>query len=107
MAYKSMTEVAYKTLNIKRSGQSFADLWKEVCVTLEYNESQSIDKLSKFYNDIMLDSRFVLLNNKWHLRKRRKYDEIHIDTSAIILEDVELIEDDICFDEEDEESEDF
>ena len=36
----------------------------------------------------MLDTRFASLdNNKWDLRNRRKFDEVHVDTSDIELDD--------------------
>ena len=45
----------------------------------------------------MLDNRFASLNNnKWDLRNRRKYDEVHVDTSDIEIDDEdsdELIDD--------------
>lgn len=41
----------------------------------------------------MLDSRFASLEgNKWDLRNRRKFDEVHIDTSEIAMDDEDLDE---------------
>ena len=41
----------------------------------------------------MLDSRFASLEgNKWDLRHRRKFDEVHIDTSEIAMDDEDLDE---------------
>ena len=54
-------------------------------------------KKSQFYSELMLDNRFASLNNnKWDLRNRRKYDEVHVDTSDIEIDDEdsdELIDD--------------
>ena len=52
-------------------------------------------KKSQFYSELMLDSRFASLEgNKWDLRNRRKFEEVHIDTSDIV-EDEEDIDDPI------------
>ena len=41
----------------------------------------------------MLDSRFASLEgNKWDLRNRGKFDEVHIDTSEIAMDDEDLDE---------------
>ena len=41
----------------------------------------------------MLDSRFASLEgNKWDLRNRRKFDEVHIDTSEIAMDDEDIDE---------------
>ena len=43
--------------------------------------------------ELMLDSRFASLEgNKWDLRNRRKFDEVHIDTSEIAMDDEDLDE---------------
>ena len=50
-------------------------------------------KKSQFYSELMLDTRFASLdNNKWDLRNRRKFDEVHIDTSEIAMDDEDLDE---------------
>lgn len=50
-------------------------------------------KKSQFYSELMLDSRFASLEgNKWDLRNRRKFDEVHIDTSEIAMDDEDLDE---------------
>lgn len=84
---KSMVDIAYKVLSKMKNGVKFDKLWIKVCHN--YGE-ETIDDKRKYiqlYNNIMLDNRFVLVDNKWDLRERRRYDEVHIDTSAIILED--------------------
>ncbi len=87
---KSMNDVAYKILSSKKKSVAFDALWKEVVLKMEYSETEANRKLVQFYNNIMLDNRFVSVEqNKWDLRERRKFEEIHIDTSAIIIEDDE------------------
>lgn len=84
----SMNDVAYKILYSKKKSMTFSNLWTEVCKKMEYTESLAEKKLVQFYNNMMLDNRFVSVEqNKWDLRERRKFDEVHIDTSAIIIED--------------------
>lgn len=100
-ANRSMTDVAYDILLNKKESLDFSKLWSKVSKTLGYDESSAKKKLVQFYNDIMLDRRFAALeDNKWDLRTRRKFEEIHIDTSAILIEDDEEDTDDLELDDE-------
>lgn len=87
MTSKSMTDVAYSVLAKKDIALKLPKLWKAVCTELKYNEEESNDKIVTFYNNIMLDNRFVALDDQFDLRERRKFDEVCVDTSSIILED--------------------
>ena len=66
-----------------------------ICKTLggsheEIPEEKLKRKKSQFYSELMLDNRFASLdNNKWDLRNRRKYDEVHVNTSEIEIDDEE------------------
>ena len=71
----------------------FSKIWDEVAKTMDIPEDKIRRKKAQFYSDLMLDNRFASLeNNKWDLRNRRKFEEVHIDTSEIELEDDELDE---------------
>lgn len=83
---KSMTDVAYDVLASKKRPVQFNKLWTEVCKITGANNN----KVSQFYSDLTLDSRFVCLkDNKWDLVERRKYNESHVDISKIELEEDE------------------
>ena len=90
---RSMADVAYDVLASKKRSVQFNKLWSEVCKITGANNN----KVSQFYSDLTLDSRFVCLkDNKWDLIERRKYNESHVDISKIELEEdePEEVEDD-------------
>ena len=87
---QSMTDVAYQCLSKEID---FAKLWAEVSKQMSIPEEKLRKKKSQFYSELMLDSRFASLEgNKWDLRNRRKFDEVHIDTSEIAMDDEDLDE---------------
>ena len=98
MSYnQTMTDVAYNCLSKRKKEIDFAKLWAEVSKIMKIPEEKLKRKKSQFYSELMLDNRFASLNNnKWDLRNRRKYDEVHVDTSDIEIDDEdsdELIDD--------------
>ncbi len=61
---------------------------KQTMTDVAYTFLSKRKKESQFYSELMLDTRFASLdNNKWDLRNRRKFDEVHVDTSDIELDD--------------------
>ncbi|MGL4383563.1 MAG: DNA-directed RNA polymerase subunit delta, partial [Bacilli bacterium] len=63
-------------------------IWNEVAQELDYTKEQQDDKISDFYTDILLDSRFVTLGeNKWDLRENHSFDKVHIDMNDIYTSD--------------------
>lgn len=100
---KSTTDVAFELLSKKKKEVSFAKLWDEVSQTMGFTAAQAMNKIANFYSDMMLDNRFVSLEgNMWDLRQRRKFDEVHIELDAIVLEDDDDAEDLDSFDDEEE-----
>ena len=90
---QSMTDVAYQCLSKRKKEIDFAKLWAEVSKQMSIPEEKLRKKKSQFYSELMLDSRFASLEgNKWDLRNRRKFDEVHIDTSEIAMDDEDLDE---------------
>ena len=90
-ANKSMTDVAYEIMSSKKRSIQFNKLWEEVSKICKVSN----DNIAQFYSDISLDPRFVSLKeNKWDLSERKKYDESHIDISAIELDEEEVVLDD-------------
>lgn len=94
MSYnQTMTDVAYNCLARKKKEVDFIKLWGEVAKIMDIPEEKQRRKKSQFYSELMLDTRFASLdNNKWDLRNRRRYEEVHINTSEIELEEDELDE---------------
>jgi len=91
MSYnQTMTDVAYNCLSAHKMEMEFLKLWNEVAAIMEIPEEKQRRKKSQFYSELMLDNRFASFpENKWDLRNRRKFEEVHIDTSEIELEDDE------------------
>lgn len=94
---ETMCDVAYDFLSKRKKEVEFLKLWDHVAKTLEISEDKLKRRKAQFYSDLMLDSRFASLEgNKWDLRHRRKFEEVHVNTDDLSLED-----------EEDKESEDM
>lgn len=90
---QTITDVAFECLVKKQNEMEFVKLWEEVAEIMNIPEEKRKRKKSHLYSELMLDPRFASLeNNKWDLRKRRKFDEVYIDTSDIELDDDETDE---------------
>ncbi|MBR2067036.1 MAG: DNA-directed RNA polymerase subunit delta [Solobacterium sp.] len=86
----TMTDVAVNCLLKRKRELEFKKLRTEVAKTMKIPEEKMLQKKSQFYSELMLDNRFASLeNNKWDLRNRRKFEEVHIDTSDIEIEEDE------------------
>ncbi|MBR3840527.1 MAG: DNA-directed RNA polymerase subunit delta [Erysipelotrichales bacterium] len=104
-----MTDVAFELMSKKKKAIPFRKLWEEVVAIMGYSESVALNKLSTFYANMSLDTRFALVEDgKWDLRSRHTYNETHRDLSDILddSDDENEFEDETEeneFDEEDEE----
>lgn len=88
MTTRSMTDVAYDYLSKRKKSVEFIKLWGEVNSILNFPETKLASKRAQFYSELMLDTRFASLeDNKWDLRNRRKFDEVFIDTDAILIDE--------------------
>ncbi|MBQ6222075.1 MAG: DNA-directed RNA polymerase subunit delta [Solobacterium sp.] len=105
---ESMTDVAYHCLSEQKKEIEFSRLWVEVCNTMNIPENHRNRKKAEFYSELMMDGRFASLKgNKWDLRDRRRFDEVHteieeIDDDEDLLENEEEDEDNPLPREEDE-----
>lgn len=91
-----MTDVAFQCLSKRKKEVEFLKLWTDVSKQMQIPEEKLRKKKSQFYSELMLDSRFASLEgNKWDLRNRRKFEEVHIDTSDIVMDDDEDMDDQI------------
>lgn len=99
MAGKSLTDVAFQNLKKKRKEVYFNNLWKEVSEEVGFSEEMAKRKIASFYNALMLDVRFISLEqNQWDLRERYAEDTLKIDPELMMDYD-DYDEDDIIIDE--------
>lgn len=81
---KSMIDVAYELMLKKKKAIDFQKLWKEVSEVKGYTQEEVDEKQSLFYTSITLDGRFITTGeNKWDLRSRHKFEDVHIDMNDI------------------------
>lgn len=84
----SMTDVAFDLMNKKKKPIVFSKLWEEVNQIMGFSASQSEQKIAIFYTNLSLDTRFVKLQeNKWDLRNRHSFNEVHIATEELLIND--------------------
>lgn len=89
-----MVDIAYDLMSKKKKEVLFIKLWEEVSQIKGLSQAQADDLIAQFYTDISLDDRFVhLKDNKWDLRSRHKFEDVVIDTDAILVDDDEEDED--------------
>lgn len=97
---KSMTDVAYRILEKRKSGLAFSKLYEKVALKLEFDEAKKRAKISQFYTDLSLDKRFSSLkDNKWELTAHLKFEQTYINTDEYNLDDEEDESDDYSSEE--------
>lgn len=98
MAQVSTIDTAYSILEKSQKAMPFEALWNEVLLSASIDEKQAKSKKVKLYSAMMLDPRFASLkDNTWDLTEHVSYEQKHIDTSEIELDD----DDDTEFNNED------
>lgn len=106
MAKSPMVEASIVVLEAEGKELTFNELFEKVVEELQMDKDMATKRIAKLYSDITLDRRFISLpDNKWDLRKRRKLDEVLIDSSDIIIEEDEELDYDYDDEDEDEEKE--
>lgn len=103
-----MVDIAFDLMSKKKKEVLFIKLWEEVSQIKGLSQAQADDLIAQFYTDISLDDRFVhLKDNKWDLRSRHKFEDVVIDTDAILVDDdedeEEIIDEEIVDKKEEEE----
>lgn len=103
-----MVDIAFDLMSKKKKEVLFIKLWEEVSQIKGLSQAQADDLIAQFYTDISLDDRFVhLKDNKWDLRSRHKFEDVVIDTDAILVDDdedeEEIIDEEIVDKKEDDE----
>ena len=85
---ESMVNIAFEILTKSAGAMSFYDIWKEVAEKKEFDEEQKEDNESLFYTNMILDGRMITVGeNKWDLRTRHKFEEVHIDMNDIYTDE--------------------
>lgn len=102
MTYLSMVDIAYTLMTKKKKEVDFSKLYQEVSEIKGFSPEEAAEKMSIFYTDITLDGRFITLGeNRWDLRDRHKFENVHIDMNDVYA-DLEEDEEEIEEDEEDD-----
>lgn len=84
----SIVDVAFTLMKKKRKAVDFYKLWQEVSEIKGLEPEQQLEKESLFYTNISLDGRFITVGeNKWDLRSRHKFEDVHIDMNDIYADD--------------------
>lgn len=84
----SIVDVAFTLMKKKRKAVDFYKLWQEVSEIKGFEPEQQVEKESLFYTSISLDGRFITVGeNKWDLRSRHKFEDVHIDMNDIYADD--------------------
>ena len=101
---KSLIEYAFECVSSSKDPIPFANIWNYAKEQAGLSEEEAQNKVARFYTNLLLDGRFVMLgDNVWDLRVRHTFDKVHIDMKDVYT-DVEA-SDDIDLEEEEEEKE--
>lgn len=85
---KPMVDVAFDLMSKKKKPVTFLKIWEEVSQMMGLDEQQAEDNIAQFYTDLSLDGRYVHCgDNKWDLRSRHTFNEVVVDTDALIIDD--------------------
>jgi DNA-directed RNA polymerase, delta subunit len=109
MSQMSMVDVAFELMKKKRKEVEFAKLFTEVSEIKGFTPEEADERESLFYTNITMDGRFITLGeNRWDLRERHKFENVHIDMNDIYADyqDDEENSSEEDLDEEIEEEED-
>ncbi len=88
MNQDSMLDIAYDLMTKKKKEVDFYKLYDEVTEIKGFNEEEVAEHQSLFYTNISLDGRFITVGeNKWDLRSRHKFENVHIDMNDIYADD--------------------
>ena len=83
----SMIEAACRILEKNGKEMPFADLWTAVRSELEMDDVEASARIGFFYTDLSMNGQVVALgDNTWDLRKRQKYDKVHVDIQDVYSE---------------------
>lgn len=94
----SYTDLTYHILKEEKKTMKTPEIFKAICQLLDYSDEYFVDNVGDYYTSLVLDKRFVLLeNNEWDIRDNHSI--------SLVLDDVEDEEE--TEDEETDEEEEF
>ena len=101
---KSLLDYAHDYVLASSGTCTFQEIWASVCEAAELDEAAKAAKVSQFYTNLLLDGRFVILeNNTWDLRTRTKFEKIS-ERTAMYNDEEETVD---GYDPEEDDREDF
>lgn len=84
----SMVDVAFDLMKKKKKPVDFYKLWQEVSEIKGFSEEEKENNESLFYTNITLDGRLITVGeNRWDLRSRHKFEDVHIDMNDVYAEE--------------------
>lgn len=84
----SMVDVAYDIMKDMKEPINFYDLWEQVATLKNFDEEERDRNESPFYTSITLDGRMITVGeNRWDLRSRHKFEDVHIDMNDVYSDD--------------------
>jgi len=102
---KSLLDYAYDYVSGQKNESTFAKMWAYVKKEAGLSNEEAEKKVGQFYTNLLLDGRFVAVGgNKWNLRSRLKFDEVHISMDEYYSDSENSTNDDA---EESAESDDY
>ena len=105
MSQKSMLDIAYDYAKQFDEPVPFKDIWEVVVNELGLSEEEAKAKVSMFYTNLSLDSRFhSTTDNKWILRSKLSFDDATADI-FLVKEDLDGDTDEDYEEDEEEEEE--
>jgi DNA-directed RNA polymerase subunit delta len=91
----SMVDLAYQIMQERTQPIDFYELWSIICEKKQFTEEEIDENESNFYTNITLDGRMITTGeNRWDLRVRHKFEDVHIDMNDIYNEEEASDEDD-------------
>ncbi|HAD24045.1 MAG TPA: DNA-directed RNA polymerase subunit delta [Kandleria vitulina] len=91
----SMVDLAYQIMQERTQPIDFYELWSIICEKKQFTEEEIDENESNFYTNITLDGRMITTGeNRWDLRVRHKFEDVHIDMNDIYSEEESSDEDD-------------
>lgn len=83
----SQLDIAYNIIKDSGKVQEFSSLWDEVAKIKEFTPEEKEAKVSRFYTNLIIDSRFVSLgDNTWDLRENQTFDKVKLDMNSVYSE---------------------
>lgn len=81
---KSMLDIAFDYFNQKNDVVRFNEVWEHVKKELNLSDEEANKKIAKFYTNLSIDGRFVILSDDiWDLKSNHSFDEVHRDMGEV------------------------